>query len=207
MSIPLWILPRELCGDTKIAINADHILKFKGKLRGINSRSCFFTSSRASAELKIIVKNSRSQFYAQKIDNPVKNCSIGVECHHQSNGPLFLSIDTPRTESLELQMSLQSKGDNFCGFSAIPQLINDQMQPRGDEFPFLCKSLRHSVMHLVKMALVLAFGVATLILTLHLTNVIRISWPCQTEEDKRFESIKRSPYAVEIVNQSEEMSV
>lgn len=221
VSVPLWLIPKTLCNGTNALIIAEHHLLLDAKSTKFQGTVCLFSQTEFhSAKVDAIMKSKDSTsslaFYENNlksdsnhetdIDEPVKACSRGEKCHTHHLNPFFIVIKSKPQKPIKFKLDYEVRAPQnnivHCQINSILKITHEGPKKSAIVFEganIKCESRANDMLVIYKYIGIFFVLVLAVIITLQCTGTVDIGEIlCPDEEKKRFENLKKDPYASRI---------
>lgn len=206
-TLHFWLIPNYMCSGVSHSVIADFAVSMDIKSPKIPSDFCIFSQSVSSSFLSELVYRSdspspRVEFYKFP-DKPAKNCKNMKKCSFSSSSPFFLRLSSISGFKFSSSLLYKVNRHNFdsyeCSFKAVPFMVDGLLQMQAGNLNvenLKCLSAAEemlSTITLITSGIIVGIMVVTL---LHCAGIINLKTllGC-TNENKRFEDLKKNPYA------------
>lgn len=221
VSIPLWLIPKSLCNGTNALINAEHHLLMNSKSSKFKGKVCLFSqtkfhSATVEATLKSNDPNSYISFYENNINSdsnneidinePTKICSRNKKCHTHHLNPFFIVIKSKSQSPIKFALDYEVRAPKpdivYCKMNSIIDV--SPQGPKKSAIVFdganvKCESRANDMLIVYKYIAILFVLLLTVVITLQCTGLINLGdLLCPDEEKRRFNNLKKDPYASRI---------
>lgn len=222
VSIPLWLIPKSLCNGTNALINAEHHLLMNSKSTKFQGKVCLFSQTEFhSAKVEAILKSndpfSKISFYENNNFNsdssketdanePVKICLKDTKCHTHHLNPFFIVIQSKSQKAIKFKLDYEVRAPKpdivYCQMNSIINVSPKGPKKSASVFEgtnVKCESRANDMLVVFKYIAIFVVILLAVVITLQCSGIIDLGdILCPDEEKKRFQNLKKDPYASRI---------
>jgi hypothetical protein len=211
LELPLWVLPSGVCSVGSAVLSSEHFLSLKSKATRHPDPICLFSQAEFhEAELSALVrsrdKSAKVVVYGAKSgDEPIAACALGQSCRVTERAPFFLRIRAHPNWTVNIKVSYEiehpAQGTVYCSVLSVPWVRGTgygQIAQVLGGMTFVCRSQALDILGIlgfIGLALLALFITIGLLHSLRVVNVG--DWLFPDFEKKRFDGLKKDPYATE----------